>query len=260
MRKLGAKFGHIVTNETRDKIRNKLKGRHPKTEWKKGDNIGNTHGFKKGHIGYWKDKNRSEDTKIKISFSNKGKVVSEDTCRKISESLKGEKNPMFGISRSIETKRKIGEGNRGKFVSEDTKQKISKATKGNLKIIAACAKQKFPFSDNGPEKIMQKALEDVGIPFRAQEPIFGIPDFYIPEYKICIMVDGDYFHAWPGKYDAEYYNKKCKKTAQQIWDRDKKVTETLQSQGYIVLRFWEHEIKYTLIDCIGIIKAQVGGV
>jgi group I intron endonuclease len=52
----------------------------------------------------------SEETKLKISTSNKGKTVSESTKKKISENhydISGEKNPMYGKKHSPETIEKI---------------------------------------------------------------------------------------------------------------------------------------------------------
>ena len=44
----------------------------------------------------------------------KGKQFSEEHCKKISESLSGEKNPMYGKHRSAETRKKISEARKGK--------------------------------------------------------------------------------------------------------------------------------------------------
>lgn len=63
-----------------------------------------------------------------------------ETKRKISESKKGKRNPMYGktgidspcygITLSKETKRKISEAHRGKLLSEEHKRKISEARRG----------------------------------------------------------------------------------------------------------------------------------
>lgn len=66
---------------------------------------------------------RSEETKRKISESEKGKKRSEETCRKISESHKGR-------HLSEEAKKKMSEARKGHPVSEETKRKISEAKKG----------------------------------------------------------------------------------------------------------------------------------
>lgn len=59
-----------------------------------------------------------------------GKSPSRETRKKRSESLKGEKNPMYGKSYSEETKRKWSEQRTGRKLSQKTRQKLSKLKKG----------------------------------------------------------------------------------------------------------------------------------
>jgi hypothetical protein len=68
---------------------------------------------------------------------NYGNHLSEETKKKISEALKGNKNvirgekhPMFGKHRSEEVKKKISEANKGHHPSEETRKKLSEAKKG----------------------------------------------------------------------------------------------------------------------------------
>lgn len=100
-------------------------------------------------VHHMKGKHHSEETKRKISESLKGRSLPEETKRKISETLKrkygtGELiNPWKGRSHSEETKRKLskamsGENNpmygrtpwKGKHHSEETKRKMSLAGMG----------------------------------------------------------------------------------------------------------------------------------
>lgn len=65
----------------------------------------------------------SEETKKKISEANKGRVASEEQRRSMSERQKGK-------TLSDETKRKIGESNKGKKHTEEAKKKIGNGNKG----------------------------------------------------------------------------------------------------------------------------------
>lgn len=57
----------------------------------------------------WLGKKHKEETKLKIGLANKGKIVSIDTQRKISEALKGKK---WTLERRLEwSERKKGSGN-----------------------------------------------------------------------------------------------------------------------------------------------------
>ena len=72
------------------------------------------------------------ETKEKLRQFNLGKKLSEETCRKMSETRKGKPRPearewLTGRTPSEETKKKIAESNRGKIVSDETKQKIKEA-------------------------------------------------------------------------------------------------------------------------------------
>ena len=80
--------------------------------------------------GSAKGKNVSEETRKKLSEShkgqtpwNKGKHHSEETKKKISEAQKGK-------MLSEEAKNKLSEYNKGKKLSEETKKKISECKKG----------------------------------------------------------------------------------------------------------------------------------
>mgnify|MGYP000085843950 CR=1 FL=1 len=45
-------------------------------------------------------------------------VITEETKRKISEAIKGEKNPMYGKQLSEETRKKMSEAHKGKYIGE----------------------------------------------------------------------------------------------------------------------------------------------
>lgn len=68
----------------------------------------------------------SEETRRKISEAHKGKNLSEEHRRKMSEAKKGKKRMPF----SEEHCRKISEAKKGKQHSADTRMKISESIKG----------------------------------------------------------------------------------------------------------------------------------
>lgn len=79
----------------------------------------------------YKGKHLSEETKRKMSEANKGQYVSEETKRKMSEANKGKHNiSRLGKHHSKETKRKMSEAHKGHLVSEETRKKLSEAKKG----------------------------------------------------------------------------------------------------------------------------------
>ena len=76
------------------------------------------------------NKHHSEETRKKISESNKGKHAgennpmynkhpSEETRKKLSEARKGEKHPMYNKHHSEETRKKMREAKKGKYTGEN---------------------------------------------------------------------------------------------------------------------------------------------
>lgn len=61
-----------------------------------------------------KGRHFSEETRRKLSDSQRGKHLSEETKKKMSESQKGEKNPNYGKHLSDETKKKMSESHKGR--------------------------------------------------------------------------------------------------------------------------------------------------
>lgn len=86
----------------------------------------------KGRPSPMKGKHHNEESRKKISESNKGRVFSEETKKKISERLKG-KEPWCKGKHNIfseEMIKKLSEQRKGTHVSEETKQKLSESHKG----------------------------------------------------------------------------------------------------------------------------------
>ncbi len=102
-----------------------------------------------------------------------------------------------------------------------------------------------------PELLLAQELRKAKIPFKKQYDITGKPDFVIPEKKIAIFCDGDFWHGnnWKVRKHTSRYAEF--KTNREFWvnkirkniQRDKWVNKKLQSEGWVVLRFWENQIK-----------------
>ena len=65
-----------------------------------------------------------------VFASNKGREISDEWRKNISESLKGEKNPMFGREFTDEHRKKMSEAKKGVKLSDKHRKKISETLKG----------------------------------------------------------------------------------------------------------------------------------
>ena len=115
--------------------------------------------------------------------------------------------------------------------------------------------------DSKIELALRKALWAKGYRYRKNYTgIPGKPDIALTKYNIAIFCDSEFFHG----YDWENKRKEIKSN-REFWikkiesniRRDKEVTELLESQGWIVLRFWGKEIQKNLTGCIQIIEAAI---
>ena len=85
--------------------------------------------------------------------------------------------------------------------------------------------------------------------WRRHRPVFGKPDFVFPGRKVAVFVDGCFWHGCPDHYNVpqnnfEFWRKKLIANR----ERDGVVTSTLESRGWTVLRFWQHELKKSVRD------------
>lgn len=94
----------------------------------------------KGMNHYNYGKHLSDETKRKISESEKGKKLSEEQKRNHSEVMKGRTpwnkgKPAWNRGKSTpeEIKKKISEANKGRHISKEARKKMSEAKKGKYK-------------------------------------------------------------------------------------------------------------------------------
>lgn len=108
--------------------------------------------------------------------------------------------------------------------------------------------------DTTIELRLRKALWERGVRYRKNyKKLIGKPDIAITKYKIAVFCDSDYWHG----YDWENRNQRIKSN-RDYWvpkiernmERDREVTAALQKDGWLVLRFWEWQIKKQLDDCV----------
>ena len=117
-------------------------------------------------------------------------------------------------------------------------------------------------NDTKPEILLRKALWHRGIRYRKNwRKLTGCPDIVLTRQKIAIFVDGDFWHARgyqdrPGSQietNQSYWQKKLARNV----ERDREVNDQLTEQGWLVLRFWESDIKKYLDSVLAEILSYI---
>lgn len=164
-----------------------------------------------------KDRIVSKETREKLALIQTGRKKSKQELEKISKSSKG-RVPW----------------NKGKPWSEKIKNKI--------RINTAKAMELKDWSKE-PSKIELKVkdqLDKYNIKYHFQKPVnkgHFILDFYLPDYKLVIECNGDYWHSLE--------NRKV---------RDEKLEEFIVNKGKEILWLWEHKINEEDFDLLNYIE------
>ncbi|MEU0033205.1 very short patch repair endonuclease [Streptomyces sp. NPDC006333] len=100
--------------------------------------------------------------------------------------------------------------------------------------------------DTNAELAVRRLLHAAGLRYRVEYPVPGMArrriDVAFTRAKVGVLIDGCFWHGCPEhatrpKANAEWWRQKLDRNMA----RDRETTEHLTAQGWIVLRFWEHE-------------------
>jgi len=100
--------------------------------------------------------------------------------------------------------------------------------------------------DTAPELKVRRLLHAAGLRYRVDaRPIATIrmrADIVFSRRKIAVFIDGCFWHGCPQhrtspKSNADYWTPKLARNI----ERDAEVTKLLRAEGWMVLRYWEHE-------------------
>lgn len=114
--------------------------------------------------------------------------------------------------------------------------------------------------DTGPEWDLRRRVWALGLRYRLQHRIGRTrPDLVFVGAKLAVFVDGCFWHGCPlhsikPKSNSEFWEKKLSRNV----ERDGEQTQWLESQGWRVLRIWEHEIDASPADCARRIAVMLG--
>lgn len=74
--------------------------------------------------------------------------------------------------------------------------------------------------------------------------VMGRPDIFFPLEKIAIFLDGCFWHGCEECFQMPVQNRSFwEKKIKANRERDRVVSENLESNGYSVIRIWEHDLE-----------------
>jgi DNA mismatch endonuclease (patch repair protein) len=100
--------------------------------------------------------------------------------------------------------------------------------------------------DTGPELALRSILHGRGLRYRVNFRLLSnrrnTADIVFTRHKIAVFVDGCFWHGcpehyWASKTNVDYWGPKIKHNRA----RDENITAALVSEGWEVIRIWEHE-------------------
>ena len=112
--------------------------------------------------------------------------------------------------------------------------------------------------DTKVELAVRKELHRRGYRFRVNAAwLAGKPDVVFTKIRLAIFIDGDFWHGWrfehwSGKLAPYWRGKIAGNKA-----RDRRYATLLRSEGWTVMRFWEHDVEKNLERCIERIESKV---
>lgn len=229
--------GRKMSEETKKKMSESMKGRIISDELRQRlSKIAKEKGFGKWMTG----KKHSQETIQKIIKLHTGIPCLESAKIKIGEANNGEKNGMFGKKHSKHIKQKISESAKKMWLNEETRNRLltypertMNCRRGALKASELLLFKRF--SNTQPEQEFKKIMDSIGIKYIHPFSVWDIEhcysaDFFIPETKTIIEIDGKFFHDYPNGIEI-----------------DKIRTQEMIAKGYSVLRFWENEFNEDMV-------------
>ena len=211
---------------------------------------------------------RSEDWCDRISLNHTGHPVSPETRQVIREKTKELWSDDSYRSRLVDA-------HTGFVMSDEAKKKLSDGQKQRLKNdpawrdrLVAAGRKHIKWRDTKPELDLASILDSFNVEYEKQYKLKGLSkkhrshewDFAIPKLKILLEADGCLWHLCPtcnillGKKREKFY-KQLKESVDRSVVRDAEA----QNDRWIVLRFWEHELKDRPAEVAGAIARAVEG-
>lgn len=104
--------------------------------------------------------------------------------------------------------------------------------------------------NTAPEVALRKALWAAGVRgWRIHRRLPGKPDLTFGLARLCVFVDGAFWHGHPDHYwgqSGEFWDAKIARNR----ERDERVNRELKDLGWSVLRLWDFEVERDPARCV----------
>jgi DNA mismatch endonuclease, patch repair protein len=108
--------------------------------------------------------------------------------------------------------------------------------------------------NTAPEVALRRALWAEGIRgWRLHRRLPGRPDLTFGRARVCVFVDGAFWHGHPKHYwgqSGEFWDAKIARNRA----RDERVNAELSELGWTVLRLWDFEVEQDLEACVSRVR------
>ena len=176
----------------------------------------------------------SEEHKAKIAIANKGKHSKRGRVQSDDErAMRSEAQKLRYLRPGERERQAIGIQNRWNQVGNKHSSETIEKMKG------ARARQVIPLIDTKPEQTVQKILKVLGVRFESHRAVKGLGrhqwDIVLRDVRLLIEVDGCYWHGC---------SRCCphSEIGRQNHQRDYVLDMKAVTEGWQVLRIWEHDI------------------
>lgn len=112
--------------------------------------------------------------------------------------------------------------------------------------------------NTAPEVALRRALYAAGIRgWRLHRALPGRPDLTFGRARLCVFVDGAFWHGHPDYYRGQsgaFWDAKIARNR----ERDERVNRELVALGWRVLRLWDFEVERDPTDCARRVAEALG--
>lgn len=215
------------------------------------------HHHQKVRGGFWTKEGLEKSAETRREKFAAGEIIPYNKGKKESELYSDEIIAKRHAANQSEARReKISKALKGKKKSPEQKERLAKISREYWSVLDNREAQRFRRIDNmthtaykkqsNIEKTFANLLDTLSIQYDVQYPVNGfLYDFYVESNNLLIEVDGDWWHCNEATGFEPIYESQKRTVA-----NDKIKNKVAADHNYILLRFWESDIKNNTMQVV----------